>query len=101
MIAEFSTFPIGKDVHLSAYVAPIVKMIAESGLAYKMTPMGTVVEGDCDAVFELIKACHKKMAETNERVITNIKIDDFAGRSGRIEGKIESIEKRLGRTVNK
>ena len=101
MIAEFSVFPVGKDVHLSAYVAQIMPLIVESGLTYKMTAMGTIVEGGTDEVFDLIRACHKKMAASCERVITNVKIDDFVGRTGRITGKIESVERYLGSNVNK
>ena len=78
MIAELSIFPIGKGVHLSEYVAPIIELIEKSGLDYKMTPMGTVIEGDTDKVFDLIRACHKKMAQDSDRVITNIKIDDVS-----------------------
>ncbi|MBN1899735.1 MTH1187 family thiamine-binding protein [Candidatus Sumerlaeota bacterium] len=99
MIAEFSTFPVGKGVHLSKYVAPIIKMIENSGLDYKMTPMGTIVEGDADRVFDLIRACHKKLARDSKRVITSIRIDDFKDRSQRITKKIESVEKRLGHKV--
>ena len=50
MIAEFSVFPVGKDVHLSAYVAPIIALVEKSGLPYKVTAMGTLVEGDVEAV---------------------------------------------------
>ena len=101
MIAEFSVFPVGKDVHLSAYVAPIIALVEKSGLPYKVTAMGTLVEGDVEAVFDLIKRCHKKMAASCERVVTQVKIDDFIGRTGRLEGKIQSVENRLKRPVKK
>lgn len=101
MIAEFSIFPVGKGVHLGKYVAPVIELIEKSGMSYKMTPMGTVVEGDADKVFDLIRACHKKMAKDCDRVITSVKIDDFKGRTGCISKKIQSVEKRLGHEVKK
>jgi len=101
MIAEISVFPVGKGIHLSKYVSQVLPLIEQSGLAYKMTPMGTVVEGDADLVFDLIKACHKKMAQIADRVITNVKIDDFKGRTGCIKQKIASVENKLGHELNK
>ena len=101
MLAEFSVFPIGKGEGLSQYVSQIIKMIDESGLEYRLNPMGTVVEGEWDEVLDLIKRCHREMRRFSTRVITNISIDDREGAFGRITGKIESVEKTLGREVKK
>lgn len=101
MLAEFSIVPIGAGVSTSAHVAKVIRLIDESGLAYKLTPMGTVVEGDWEEVIGLIGKCHSLMASEVERVLTSIKIDDRKGATGRITGKIESVEKALGRTLSK
>ena len=82
MLAEFSVFPIGKGEGLSQYVSQIIKMIDESGLEYRLNPMGTVVEGEWDQVLDLIKQCHHKMRQLSTRVITNISIDDREGAVG-------------------
>ena len=55
MIAEISVIPIGEGIDLANYVARVVKIIDESGLDYKLNAMGTVVEGDSDRIFDLIK----------------------------------------------
>ena len=55
MIAEISVIPIGEGIDLASYVARVVKIIDESGLDYKLNAMGTVVEGDSDRIFDLIK----------------------------------------------
>jgi uncharacterized protein (TIGR00106 family) len=100
MIAEFSVWPmVGASV--SQQVAKVVKLVDESGLPYKLNAMGTVVEGEWDEVMGLIKKCHQLLAGETERVITNISIDDRKGRTQRITGKVESIEKILGREVKK
>ena len=101
MLAEFSLFPIGKGEGLSQYVSQIIKMIDESGLEYRLNPMGTVVEGEWDEILDLIKKCHHKMRQFSTRVITSISIDDREGAVGRITGKIESVERTLGREVKK
>ena len=101
MIAEFTIVPLDKGESLSEYVSKIVGIVDDSGMEYMLTPMGTIVEGDFDDVFELIKRCHKEMRKYSSRVSTTIKIDDREGAKKRITGKIESVEGKLGRRVKK
>lgn len=101
MLAEFSIVPLDKGVSLSDYVSKILDMVDESGLDYKLTPMGTVVEGDLEEVMDLIKECHQEMREHSDRVETKVVIDDRAGAENRLNGKIESVEKKLGKELNK
>jgi uncharacterized protein (TIGR00106 family) len=95
MLAEFSIFPTDKGESVSQYVAQIIGLIDKSGLPYKLTPMGTVVEGDWDEVIELIGRCHKKMRGLSNRVYTTIKIDDREGKSDMLHSKIASIKEKL------
>ncbi len=100
MVVEFSMWPmVGASV--SEYVAKVIKMVDESGLPYKVNAMGTVVEGEWDEVMGLIKKCHQLLAGQTERVITEISIDDRKTNTNRIEGKVASIEKILGKEVKK
>ena len=101
MLAEFSISPLDKGISLSKYVARSLELVERSGLPYKITPMGTIVEGDVDEVFDLIKRCHKRMREDCERVSTLVRIDDRAGATGRIEGKVKAVEEHLGRELMK
>ena len=89
MLAEFSVFPLGEGVSLSAYVGKILAIIDKSGLDYKLTSMGTIVEGDFNKVMSLIAKCHKAVLKDCDRVITNIKIDDKKGAKGDISKKIK------------
>lgn len=43
MIADFSIVPLGKGESLSGIVAEMVGAVRESGIAWKLTPMGTNV----------------------------------------------------------
>jgi len=101
MLAEFTIVPIGVGESLSKYVADLMEIIESSGLDYRLTPMSTIVEGEWDEVIALITKCHKKTREKCNRVITSITIDDRAGKKGRLKGKIESVERILGREVKK
>jgi len=91
MIAEFSVFPVGKGESLSQYVVECVKIVQLSGLAYELTPMGTIVQGDHDQVMTVISNCHKKVASMADRVVTNIKIDDRKDERP-MRHKVESVK---------
>jgi uncharacterized protein (TIGR00106 family) len=101
MLLEFSTFPIGSGESLSKDVAGVIDIIEKSGLVHKTHAMGTVVEGEWDDLMELVKRCHFALAANHNRVETRIVIDDRKGASGRIKGKIDSIERHLDREIEK
>jgi len=101
MLAEFSIFPLGKRVSLSAYVGKILDIIDKSRLDYKLTSIGTIVEGDFNKVMSLIAKCHKAILKDCNRVITNIKIDDKKGAKGAMTKKVKSVEKIVGRKLKK
>jgi uncharacterized protein (TIGR00106 family) len=96
MLAELSVFPLDKGGEgLSAFVAESIKIIRESGLDYEMHALGTLIEGPSDKVFEVIRACHENMTRHSARVVTTVKIDDRKDATGRIRGKVKSVEERL------
>jgi len=101
MLAFFSVSPGDKGEHLSKYVAKSLELIEKSGLDYVIGPMGTTVEGEPEEVFDLIKRCHIQMREFSVRVGTSIKIDDHVGRTGRLTGKVKSVEKAIGHELKK
>ncbi len=98
-IAEFSISPAGKGVGVSEYVARCLDLVDRSGLAYRLNPMGTVVEGPFDEVMALIAKCHKAVAADCERVSTVIKIDDRKGARNQIEEKVAKVERLVGRRL--
>lgn len=101
MIAQFSIVPLGVGVSVSQYIARVINIVDESGLPYKLHAMGTIVEGDWDQVMALIKKCRDILMDEVERLLIDIKIDDRKGVTGRIEGKVKSVEEKLGRTLKK
>jgi len=99
MLAEFAIFPISSGESASGAVAEILDIIDRSGLPYRLTPMATIVEGEWDEVMALIQQCHRACRAKHRRVYTRIHIDDREGATGRLEGKIASVEKKLRRKL--
>ena len=100
-MAEFSIVPMGVGEGISQYVARCLEVVEASGLAYRINPMGTVVEGDFEEVMSVIGECHRLMVSECPRVLTTIRIDDRKGVAGALDTKIGSVENRLGRELRK
>ena len=61
-------------------IAQSVKAVKDSGLKYQVGSMGTLIEGESEQVFEVLKQMHMKMRQQSKRVSTLIKIDDQVDR---------------------
>ena len=97
MLMEFSIVPLGKAAGLSEDVAKAVKIVMDSGLPYRLHPMGTVVEGDWEELMVLVKRCRDEIIKGHERVSISMKIDDRPGKpKDRITEKLRSVEKFMG-----
>lgn len=101
MLIEFSIIPVGSGSSIGDRLAEVLSIVDASGLPYKVNPMGTVVEGEWDELFRLIKKCHSTAIKKEERVVTTISIDDRKGKPNRIDQKVKSIEKRIGKSLKK
>ena len=99
MLAELELIPIGtQDASLSTLLADVAKLVDQSGLDYRVGPMGTVVEGDWDRILALAKRCHQALLKSSDRVMTTIRIDDRKDKpgTGRIVQKVQSLETKVG-----
>ena len=104
MLVELEILPIGAGgASMSGQLAPVAKLIDASGLTYRVGPMGTVIEGDWDAVMRLAKQCHQAILGSCQRVLTTIRIDDRKDKpgTGRIVQKVESLERAVGRPLRR
>lgn len=95
MLVELSMFPLGKLSGLSEDVARVIETIESSGLDYRLTAMGTLIEGEWDEVIEVVGKCRRCLLENNDRIYMVIKADDHKGTSGKIEGKVNSVMKKV------
>ena len=102
MLAQVSIFPLDKGEGISKYVAEAIDIIDRSGLDYRLTAMGTVLEGDWDTVMRVLKRIREKLLKQSKRVYMTIAIDDRVGeRRRRIEYKVKTVEQILGKTLKK
>ena len=101
MLLELSVIPLGRGRSLSADIADLVRIIEASGLDYRLTPAGTIIEGNWDQLMDLAKKCHQNMRAKTERVLTLIKLDDYEQRTGRLLAAVRSVEEKLGKSVKK
>jgi len=101
MLVEFTIVPIGVGSSIGDQLAEVLKIVDAGGMPYKVNPMGTVVEGEWDEVMKLVRKCHDAVMKTGERAITTISIDDRKGKPGRIDEKVKSVERRIGKSLKK
>jgi uncharacterized protein (TIGR00106 family) len=102
MIAQLTMFPTDKrGDSASEEVARVIDIIDKSGLPYKSGPMSTSIEGGWDEVMAVINKARLMLRKKHNRIYIIITIDDRKGAKNRLTGKIQSIERRLGREVRK
>ncbi|MFC1815971.1 MTH1187 family thiamine-binding protein [Thermodesulfobacteriota bacterium] len=95
VLIDFSIFPLDKGVSLSPYVARAVKIIKDSGLPYKFGPMSTIIEGEWEEVMAVVNQCFDELKKDCGRINLNLKADYRKEASGRLEGKVRSVEEKL------
>lgn len=101
MLMELSVLPLGRGRSISADIADLVKIIDASGLDYRLTAAGTILEGTWDELVDVAKKCHLEMRQRTERVISLMKVDDYADRTGRLKRALESVEEKVGKKVKR
>jgi uncharacterized protein (TIGR00106 family) len=100
-IVQVSIVPLGtKTTSISRYVAGALKVLQnQKSVKYKLTPMGTILEGDLDKVLSIVRKMHESVFEERvQRVVTIINIDDRRDKKATMESKISSVENKLCRS---
>lgn len=96
VVAEVSIVPIGTgNTGLSSYIASCLKVLEGSkDLTYRLTPMGTVIEGPLDKLLAAISEMHEVPFRKGAlRVVTHLKIDDRRDKLATMNSKVESVRK--------
>ena len=100
VLLEFAMFPTDKGESVSTYVSRIIDMIDTSGASYKLTPMGTVVECDnMNDALDIIRRSYECLEKDCSRIYSSLKFDIRKDKDNRLVSKIDSIEKKLGKSV--
>ena len=96
-IAEVTVVPLGtENTSLSKYVANCHKVLAEEeNIEYELTPMGTILEGELEAIFKVVEKMHQvPFNEGAKRVSTTLKIDDRRDKEASMKQKLDSVSKK-------
>lgn len=99
VLLDFSMSPLGKGESVGEYVSRSLDVIDRSGVDYRLNPMGTVLEGEWDEVFSVVRKCFERMRKDCKRISCTIKVDYRKGHSGRLSSKVASVEKHLKRKL--
>jgi uncharacterized protein (TIGR00106 family) len=92
---------MGAGESVSSAVAKCLDIVQHSGLDYQLHAMGTLIEGELDAVLAVLHRCIATVAQDHPRVTCTAKIDMRRGHSGRLQSKVASVERALGRQLKK
>lgn len=94
MIVAFSVTPSGTgsaDGSVHDAVAAAVRVVRASGLPHRTTSMFTEIEGEWDAVFDVVRRATEAVLPFGSRVSLVLKADIRPGRTGELDGKIERL----------
>lgn len=94
-LIALSISPMGTGEELSREVAEVVKIIRESGLPNKTYAMFTEIEGDWDAVMDVVKRATFVLAEKGIRTEVLLKADIRPGFSNMMDGKLDRLNAAL------
>jgi uncharacterized protein (TIGR00106 family) len=100
-IVDVAIIPIGTETpSVSKYVASVQKVLRkyreEGKIAFQLTPMNTIIEGELPVLFEVIQAMHEiPFSEGIQRVATTIRIDDRRDVKRSMEYKVERVNSLL------
>jgi len=97
VLISFSIFPTDVAESKSMYVSQVIKMIRDSGVDYKLTPMATIVEtATMKEALEILEKSYAVLEPYSDRVYLSANFDIRKNKDNRMEGKIESVEKKIG-----
>lgn len=99
VLLEFAMFPTDKSGDsASESVSKIINMIKNSGIIYKLTAMGTIIETETlKEALEIVNQSYIILEPFSKRVYSTITMDIRKGKSDRLIQKIESIESKIGK----
>ena len=96
VLVDFTIYPMDKGDSLSPYVAKALTIIEQSGLSYRLGPMGTAIEGEWGQVMDVVNRCFEELKKDCDRVSMMLRVDYRKDLTGRIETKIRSVKEKMG-----
>ena len=96
-LLEISVVPVGTGkTSIGDYIADVIRVCQKKKVKYRLTDMGTIIEGSARDLFTLARMLHETPFRRGvKRVVTTISIDDRRDKRVRLEDKVSSVLTRL------
>ncbi|WP_456270035.1 MTH1187 family thiamine-binding protein [Kushneria sp. AK178] len=92
VMVDLCVVPLGVGVSVGSYVAACQEVIEQAGLAHQMHAYGTNIEGEWEAVFEVVRRCHEVVHDMGApRITTSMRIGTRTDRDQSMSDKVESV----------
>ncbi|WP_300343883.1 thiamine-binding protein [Nesterenkonia sp.] len=99
MLVAFSVAPTTADPEddgsVARAVAEAIAVVKDSGLPYEYNAMFTLVEGEWDEVFDVIRRATDAVVATSPRVSLVVKADIRPGHTNQLTEKVRRVEEQL------
>ena len=94
---QISVLPVGLGTpSVGDYVAALIDYLRKNNIPFRLTDMGTVIEGSPAKLLELARILHELPFEKGvQRVVTHITLDDRRDKRVSLGDKTTSVEARL------
>ena len=98
VMVDLCVVPLGVGVSVSEYIVECERLIRDAGLDAQLHPYGTVIEGEWDAVMDVVKQCHEKVhAMGAPRISTSMRVGTRVDRPQTMQDKLDSVTDKLDR----
>lgn len=96
-LVDVQIVPVGTNLpSFSSFVSEACRAAARSGVSYRVTPMGTVLEGPLEQVLPVAQRMHEAALQAGAaRVVTNLTIDDRTDKPMSMSAAVESVTTNL------
>lgn len=92
--------PFGAEDELAEPVSQVIRIIRESGLSNRTNSMFTEIEGEWDAVMDVVKRATFVLAEQGLRTEVVLKADVRPGFEDTMHSKVDKVERLLNNTTD-
>ncbi|CAB1127997.1 Thiamine_BP domain-containing protein [Candidatus Hydrogenisulfobacillus filiaventi] len=99
-VVEVQVWPVGTDhASVSSYIARCYRLAEQApGVAAQLTPTATILEGDLDRVWEVVRQMHAAPFEQGaDRVVTTVTIDDRQDKAESMEAMVSAVMEEVHR----
>lgn len=98
VLLNFAMFPTDKGGSVSEYVSKVIEFIRDSGVSYRLNPMGTTIETESmKEALTIVNGAHEILEPFADRIYSTVNIDFRKGSTGRMGTKIDSVESKIGK----